>query len=80
LTASKNSQKEGCTLKNAVTDTCSQKRLAKPAQHRLHRTSAGFAHTWGDSAPKTGSPFGFYLPNPALAGKTCRSAASPKRR
>jgi hypothetical protein len=46
----------------------------KNAQHRLHRTSAGVARTSADSAPKAGSPFGFFPPNPALASKTCRSA------
>lgn len=40
----------------------------------MHRTSAGVAHTWGDSAPKADSPFGIFPPNPALAGKTCRWA------
>jgi hypothetical protein len=42
----------------------------KAAQHRVHRTSAGAARTSGDSAPSAGSPFGFFLPNPALAGNT----------
>ena len=27
-----------------------------------------------DSAPKAGSPFGIFPPNPALTGKTCRMA------
>jgi len=47
-----------------------------PAQHRVHRTSAGAAHTFGVVAPKGG--FGirwFFPPIPALAGNASRWAA-----
>jgi hypothetical protein len=47
----------------------------KAAQHRVHRTSAGAAGTSGDSVPLAGSPFGFFLPIPVLAGNTNRWAA-----
>jgi len=40
----------------------------------VHWTSAGVAHTWGDSAPKADSPFGIFPPNPALASNACRWA------
>jgi hypothetical protein len=49
--------------------------LNPSAQHRVHRTSAGAAHTFGDSGPNGG--FGvwrFFPPNPALAGNACRWA------
>jgi hypothetical protein len=44
----------------------------KAAQHRVHRTSAVATGTSGDSVPLAGSPFGFFLPIPALASNTNR--------
>jgi hypothetical protein len=50
--------------------------LAKAAQHRVHRTSAGRARTFREAAPRGG--FGvwrLFQPHPALAGNACRWAA-----
>jgi hypothetical protein len=44
--------------------------------HRVHRTSAGAAHTFSEAAPNGG--FGVWRlcpPNPALAGNACRWCA-----
>ncbi len=47
------------------------------AQHRAHWTSAGFAHTFGDSAPTADSASGGFSRQIPPAAKTHRWATNP---
>jgi len=58
-----------------VNEKPSQNRLAKPAQHRVYRTSAGIRPHFWDSAPNGGFGVWWFFPlSPALAGNACRWA------